>query len=141
MNSSNDKYNSFKYDVDNSTQTDYMNNANYKSQNSNNHKEKKRNKLNINLKKMVLIIYIIAIVFQGFIYIPYTKYEIYVSRQNVPHEVAIFTRYYCIGDEPVSYDEYAYRVNYKQIAIQLTVTTLIAGAVMGYVYTKPKKSK
>lgn len=111
--------------------------------------ENLRRKINMR-NRIIPILYIIVLIVQIFFFVPYGKYEVHVSKQNVPHSEIIITEYnsllwdteeaseiennktfssrfgYSSSKNYFEYDEYIkYKMNIPQLAIQLFATTLI----------------
>ena len=89
--------------------------------------------------KTTIILYIIAVVIQCTLIVPCHRIEVFISEQNVPHSEITRYDYYSLSDitgfsRTTSDDEYfrCWQINYEQLYMQLTLTTITA--VLIYIY-------
>lgn len=85
-------------------------------------------------RKIAIIVYAVAILVQTLFFVPYNTIETRITKQNVPHEYILRSGYDNISSiitgstREKNYTQRA-AVNYKQLVIQLFVTTLVGGVV------------
>ena len=100
--------------------------------------------------KIIPILYITVLLIQLFFFVPYGKYKVFMSKQNVPHTQLIETAYSSLLDE--YYNSYGlqkdansttakpiyttYKLNVSQFMIQIIITTLIFGSLYLITYKK-----
>lgn len=104
--------------------------------------------------KIIPTLYIVVLLIQILFFVPYGKYTMFTSSQNVPHTELVSTKYDSIFED--YYNEYGltkdkelsnnkntvfyfYKLNIPQFAVQIIITTLIFGSL--YLITYKNKEE